>query len=228
MLDFAFLLKIFPRLIHPFSITIAVSLISLILGLILGAALGMTWVLSKPGSLKRKVLNAYVWFVRGTPIIIQIYLAYFLLPKLGLKWDVFWLGVVALTVNSVGYQIEIVRGAIASIEVGQKQAAQSIGMTDSMALKFIVLPQAIRRMMPPLTNELANLIKASSVLSVISLFELTKAGDAIIASSFKFAEVLLLLSMFYFVLIQFLSRGTQYLENWVFNYTDDVRSSVSP
>lgn len=222
LIDVEFMIEILPRLLDPFRVTIAVSIISLVLGLLLGLALGMLWVISVPRSLLRIVLNGYVWFVRGTPIIIQIYIAYFCLPKLGLNWDVFWIGVVALTVNSVGYQIEIVRAAITSIDLGQQEAALSIGMTDRTAMSWIIMPQALRRMVPPLTNELANLIKASSVLSVISLFELTKAGDAIIASSFRFVEVLLILSVFYFSFVQIVSRIAQYLENQVFSTADSA------
>lgn len=218
MLDFHFIIEILPRLLNPFGVTIAVSLISLALGLAFSLSLGTLWVMSPPRSLGRAVLNSYVWFVRGTPIIIQIYIAYFGLPKLGFKQDVFWIGVIALTVNSVGYQIEIVRAAIASVNRGQREAALSMGMTERKTMYWIVLPQSLQRLIPPLTNELANLVKASSVLSVISLFELTKAGDAIIASSFRFVEVLLVLAIFYFSIIQVLSRIARYLEQ-VFTYT---------
>lgn len=218
MLDIEFISEILPRLVQPLGITLAVSLLSLLLGTLLGVSLGMVWIMSPAHSLLRLLLNAYVWIVRGTPIIIQIYAAFFMLPKLGLRLDLFWVGVVALTFNSAGYQIEIVRAAIASIGRGQYEAAASIGMTDRMAMIWIVLPQAARRMIPPLANELANLVKASSVLSVISLFELTKAGDAITAATFKFAEVLLVLSVLYFAIIQTLCWGAKYLENRVFHF----------
>lgn len=212
MLDTRFIVEIFPRLWNPFWVTIGVSMISLLFGTVLGASLGMLWVISPFRSPIRVLLNAYVWVVRGTPIIVQIYIAFFLLPKIGLKLSVFWVGVIALTFNSAGYQIEIVRAAIASISRGQQEAAASIGMTNWMAMVYVVLPQALRRIIPPLTNELSNLVKASSVLSVISLFELMKAGDAIIAASFKFAEVLLVLSVLYFMIIQLLSWGAKHLE----------------
>jgi polar amino acid transport system permease protein len=217
-MDIEFIVDILPRLINPLKVTVFVSSISLVLGTLFGVTLGMIWVASAPRSIQRLLLNSYVWFVRGTPIIIQIYLAFFLLPKVGLNLDVFWVGVVALTFNSVGYQIEIVRAAIASVNQGQWEAAESMGMTQRMTFIWIILPQSARRMIPPLTNELSNLVKASSVLSVISLFELTKAGNAIIASSFKFAEVLFLLSVLYFSIIQALSAATKYLETEVFNF----------
>lgn len=226
MLDFNFVYEIVPRLIQPLWITLAVSAFSLILGIFFGVSLGILWVMSPVRSFLRLLLNIYVWIVRGTPIIIQIYTAFFVLPKLGLKLELFWVGVVALTFNSAGYQIEIVRAAIASIPQGQREAAASIGMTNRMSMLWIVLPQAIRRMIPPLANELAHLVKASSVLSVISLFELTKAGDAIIAATFKFAEVLFVLSILYFVIIQVLCWGAKYLENQVFNFGHSTVSTV--
>jgi len=221
------MIEILPRLLPALRTTLAVSLLSLVLGMILGISLGMVRVMSHSYRPLKLLIDAYVWFVRGTPIIIQIYIAYFFLPLLGFKWGVFWIGVVALVFNSVGYQIEIVRGAIASVDQGQQQSAAAIGMTPTMAMLWIVLPQATRRMIPPLTNELANLIKASSVLSVITLFELTKAGNAIIASTFKFAEVLLLQSILYFVVIQILSWSAVYLEQRVFNYGNGLVSSTA-
>jgi polar amino acid transport system permease protein len=91
-------------------------------------------------------------------------------------------------------------------------------MTRWLAMWLVILPQAARRMVPPLTNELANLVKASSVLSVIAVYELTRAGHAIIASSYKFAEVLILVAALYFVTIQLLSWGAAYLERRIFTY----------
>ena len=91
------------------------------------------------------------------------------------------------------------------------------GMPDTLAMRLIVLPQAWRRMIPPLTNELANLIKASSALSFVALFELTKASNAIIAGTFKFAEVLILESLLYFAVIQVLGYGSRYLEQRAFS-----------
>ncbi len=217
MIDFPFIIEILPRVGGALLTTIVVSLISLVLGTIVGVGLGIIKTLSLRRSLIRTVIDAFVWVVRGTPIVIQIYAFFFLLPKAGVKLDVFWVGVIALTVNSAGYQVDIVRSAIESIDKGQREAALSIGMPDTLAMRLIVLPQAWRRMIPPLTNELANLIKASSALSFVALFELTKASNAIIAGTFKFAEVLILESLLYFAVIQVLVYGSRYLEQRAFS-----------
>ena len=217
MIDFPFIIEILPRVGGALLTTIVVSLISLVLGTIVGVGLGIIKTLSLRRSLIRTVIDAFVWVVRGTPIVIQIYAFFFLLPKAGVKLDVFWVGVIALTVNSAGYQVDIVRSAIESIDKGQREAALSIGMPDTLAMRLIVLPQAWRRMIPPLTNELANLIKASSALSFVALFELTKASNAIIAGTFKFAEVLILESLLYVAVIQVLVYGSRYLEQRAFS-----------
>jgi ABC-type amino acid transport system permease subunit len=141
-----------------------------------------------------------------------------LLPNLGLRLPIFWIGVAALTFNTVGYQIEIVRAAIESIDKGQLEAASSIGMTNWMAMRQILLPQAARRMIPSMTNELANLIKASSVLSVIAVLEMTKIANSIRAATFKSTEIYILVAILYFVVIQFIIWGAGYLEQNVFNY----------
>ncbi|NPV75699.1 MAG: amino acid ABC transporter permease [Anaerolineae bacterium] len=196
--------------------TIQVSLLSLLLGTLFGLLMGMIRVLG-PRFL-HPFVNAYVTFVRGTPVAVQIYAAFFLLPRIGLNWSLFEISVFALTFNSVGYQIEIIRAALQSIDKGQHEAAAAIGLGKWKAMWLITLPQAAQRMIPPLTNELANLIKASSVLSIIALYELTRAGEAIIASTFRYAEVLILMSILYFLMIQSLTEGSNYLEKNVFNF----------
>ncbi|GAB4213472.1 MAG: amino acid ABC transporter permease [Synechococcales cyanobacterium] len=216
-MDFLFILKTLPRLMPPLGVTIAVSLVSLLLGTLLGLTLGVlrVWV-GRPWGW---VIDLYVELVRGTPILIQIYAVHFLLPPLlNVKLPLFWEGVIALTINSVGYQIEIVRAGLQSIPQGQWEAARAVGMTDSLTLWVILLPQAARQIIPPLTNELSNLVKASSVLSVIALFELHKAGSSIATSSFKFIEMLAAQAVLYFLVIYSLSACTHYLETRVFTY----------
>lgn len=207
---------ILPRLLRALLTTIQISVIALILGAALGLLLGVLRVIGP--RVFHPVIDAYVFLVRSTPFAVQVYAAFFLLPRAGLDLPLFVVGVLALLFNSTGYQVEIVRPAIESVDREQREAAYSIGMTRWMAMWLIILPQAARRMIPPLTNEFANLVKASSVLSVIAVYELTRAGHAIIASSYKFAEVLIVVAALYFLTIQILSWGASYLEREVFTY----------
>src|SRR5439155_1902089 len=115
---------------------------------------------------------AYVQFIRGTPLLVQIFLIYFGLPALGVNVPAYWSGVIALGLNSGGFQAEIVRAGIEWSDRGQTEAARSIGMSSIQTLLFILVPQTIRRVIPPLTNELITLLKSSSLLSAVVALEL--------------------------------------------------------
>lgn len=213
-MDFAFMLEILPRLLKAAILTIEISLISLAIGLFLGIVLGILRVNSN--KFVQAVIKLYVLIIRGTPSAIQIYAAYFLLPRVGIRLPINVIGVIALTINTVGYQIEIVRSALESIDKGQHEAAMSIGFGKWKTMIYVIVPQAAKRMIAPLTNELANLIKASSNLMIIAVYELTKAGYAIISSTFKYAEVLALVTILYLIMIQVITRISSYLERSAF------------
>ena len=215
-MDIGFMVKILARLLRVLLTTIEISIIALLLGTVFGLLFGTLRVIGP--RFFHPLIDAYVFLVRSTPFALQVYAAFFLLPRVGLDLPLFAVGVMALLFNSTGYQVEIVRPAIESVDKEQWEAADALGMTRWLAMWVIILPQAARRMIPPLTNELANLVKASSVLSLIAVYELTRAGQAIIASSYKFAEVLILVAALYFITIQLLSWGAAYLEREIFSY----------
>ena len=150
--------------------------------------------------------------MRGTPALVQIFLIYFALPRIGLELTSFWSGVVALAFNSAGFIAEIVRAGLQSIDAGQTEAALSIGMTNRQSILFILLPQSLRRITPPLTNEVITLVKSSSLLSVISVTELTRSAQVIIAERFTPFELYLLLAIFYLVMVSVLSYVSEFIE----------------
>ena len=193
--------EVFPRLLPPLWVTIKVSFISLFLAFIIGLFFGSINCISSKFNPINIITRFYVWIVLCTPIIIQIYAAYLLLPKVGIKLDVFWVGVIALTFNSAGYQIEISRASISSIDKGQYEASKTLGMNIFSSMIYIILPQAIKRMLPATANEASHLIKASSILSVIALLELHKAAINLQGNSFKFIELLALQAMIYLPLV---------------------------
>jgi His/Glu/Gln/Arg/opine family amino acid ABC transporter permease subunit len=196
-----------PLLLNGLWTTLRISLLAVVLGSLLGFALGLMS-FSRFAPL-RWAVRAYVDFIRGTPLLIQIFLVYFALPGLGINLNEFWAGVTALSLNAGGFIAEIVRAGINSVEHGQAEAARSIGMTGRQVLVHILLPQAMRPIVPPLTNELINLIKGSALLSVISVYELTRAGQAVISTHFVPFEIYFLIALYYYVVISavaFLSR----------------------
>ena len=209
------MIEVVPRLLPGLRTTIEVSAISLVLATLIGIWLGVIRAFTKARNPLNWVLDAYVFFVRGTPIIVQIFVLFFLAPELGLRLDPYWVGIIALTFNSAGYQIEIGRAAVGSIGSAQFDASLALGLSRRKTIWLVILPQAVRRMIAPLTNEMSQLIKASSVLSVITVFELHKAANAISSSSFKYVELLALQAVFYLVLILSVSRFARWIETSV-------------
>jgi len=203
------MVEVFPRLLPPLWVTIKVSFISLFLAFFIGLLFGSVNSIYSRLNPINLVSRFYVWLVLCTPIIIQIYAAYLLLPKVGIRLDVFWVGVIALTFNSAGYQIEISRASISSIEKGQYEASKLLGMNTFSTMIYIIIPQAIKRMLPATANEASHLIKASSVLSVIALLELHKAAINLQGNSFKFIELLTLQAILYLPIV----LGTSYVAN---------------
>jgi His/Glu/Gln/Arg/opine family amino acid ABC transporter permease subunit len=199
-----------PLLAEGVVITLQISVLAGILGLAFGFTLGLA-ALSGVHPLVW-VVRGYVDFIRGTPLLIQIFLVFFALPVVGIRFSEFWAGVIALALNAGAYVSEVVRGAVGSVEKGQTEAALSIGMTRGPLLFHILLPQAWRPMVPALTNDMVTLTKNSSLLSVISVYELTRAGQAVISTHFAPFEIYLLLALYYYVLITALATASRWLE----------------
>jgi His/Glu/Gln/Arg/opine family amino acid ABC transporter permease subunit len=206
-----------PFLLQGAVVTIQISVFAILLGLLVGAILGLFSV-----SHVRPLVSfawAYVQFFRGSPLLVQILWIYFGLPAIGIDLPAFWAGVLALGLNSAGYQAEIVRGGIESIDRGQVDAADSIGMSRAQTLLLVLGPQAVRRVVPGLTNELTSLVKSSSLLAAISIVELTHAGQSIIARTYAPFELYFAVAMLYLLLVSMLAYGSRSLEKRVFvNY----------
>jgi polar amino acid transport system permease protein len=217
MFDFALIGESIPFLLQGALYTVQVSILAIAVGVVLGWLFGLAAVSGVTAL--RVVTFAYVQFIRGTPLLVQIFLIYFGLPAVGINLPAYWSGVIALGLNSGGFQAEIVRAGIESIDRGQSEAARSIGMSWFQTLVFILVPQTIRRVIPPLTNELITLVKSSSLLSAIAALELTHAGQLIIARTFAPFEIYAAVAVIYLVIVGVLSRASALLEKRVFvNY----------
>ena len=210
-MDITFIIDSMPRLLPGLLLTINLSLVGLGTAAIIGLPLGILHTEIKSKFLNL-IIDLYVFVVRGTPILVQLYAAYFLIPMTGLKISPFWTGIVALVFNSAGYQVEIARAAILSINEGQREGARSLGLSKVQTLRKIVLPQAFPRMLPALANEASNLVKASSVLSVIAVFELHKAANAVISQSYKYLEMLAAQAVLYICFVIILTQLSHWLE----------------
>jgi His/Glu/Gln/Arg/opine family amino acid ABC transporter permease subunit len=199
-----------PYMLQGAAVTLEISFCALILATAVGIVCGLISVSDM--AIAKALVRAYVYFVRGTPALVQIFLIYFALPRFGFEFSPFWSAVIALAFNSGGFVSEIVRAGLQSIDAGQTEAALSIGMTNRQSILFILLPQSLRRITPPLTNEVITLVKSSSLLSVISITELTRSAQVIIAERFTPFELYAELAVYYLVIISVLSWFSEFVE----------------
>jgi polar amino acid transport system permease protein len=190
------------------ELTIYVIVLSWLCGLF--AALGKTsslWALRAP-------CQFYVWFIRGTPTIIQIFIVYFGFPQLGMRLSPFVAGVLALGVNSGAYVAEIVRSGLIAIPKGQIESSTALGMSYFQTMRRIILPQVVRIILPPITNEAITTLKNTSLLSVITVVELTLHAQIVIARTFRPFEFYILAALLYLVMTTFLSQLSTWLERY--------------
>jgi len=170
-LDFLPVLEGWPDLLRGALVTIEITAASLVLGCVLGLLVGLGRL--DPGKrLRYGICSIYVTFIRGTPLLVQLFLLFFGLPQFDILLPAFVCGILGLGIYSGAYVSEIVRGAIQSVDKGQMEAARSLGMSSGKAMRTIILPQAVVRMIPPLGNEFIALIKNSALVSLLTIADL--------------------------------------------------------
>jgi len=205
-MDFSFLSKYYQFLITGTLNTISLSLLTVIFGLIGGTVLCFMK-LSKIKVLE-KISGGYIAFIRGTPLLVQLYLVYFSIKEM----PMFMAGVLAMTINSSAYIAEIIRAGIAAVDKGQLEASKALGLTTTMTYKEVILPQAFKNILPALGNEFIVLIKESAIVSVIGLHDLMYKVDTIRGLTYRPFEPLIIAAGIYFILTYTLSKGVSYLE----------------
>lgn len=199
------------------KLTLIISFISVVVGFFIALLLAVILVnRSKLWGL-RYVAQLYVDFYRSTPLLVQIFLVYFGLPALipnlrdfNISIEILC-GTIALSLNTAAYQAEILRSGILAIPVGQTEASRALGMTSWQTMRYVILPQAIRLIVPPLTNEIINIILNSSLVSVIGVRDLTKKAQSLQSYYFMW-EIFFIAAIFYFIIAYSLSKITHVLE----------------
>ena len=203
-------LKYLPDFWRGTIATVWISGASLGLALLIGLTVGLGRI--SPLPTLRSLARVYTDVIRGTPALMQIFFIYFGLPAIGIRLAAPVAGVLALGINSGAYISEIIRAAIQSIERGQMEAARGLGMSYRQAMRRVILPQTVRRAIPPVTGELISLVKGSSLLSVISIGELTRVGTQILGVTFRPLEAYLPVAVIYLLLNAGLTQLTILLE----------------
>ena len=181
--------------------------ISVVLGLLIAL----------PGLSKNRYFRGfsrvYVETVRAVPILVLILWVYYGMPQLaGITMGVFWSGVVALALSDSAFEAEIFRAGIQSIDKGQYEAAHTISLSYTDTMRFVILPQAIRRILPALGNQLVYMLKMSSLVSVIGMQELTRKANELVVTEYRPLEIYTVLVIEYLVLILIVSAGVRWLE----------------
>lgn len=182
--------------------------------------IGLSWAFGLAAALaklsKRRWLRwpaaFYIWFIRGTPTLIQIFIFYFGLPQIGLRLSPFMAGVLALGINGGAYVAEIVRGGLLAIPKGQMESALAIGMSPFKAMSRIILPQVVRIIIPPLTNEAATTLKNTSLLSTITIVELTLHAQLVIAATYRPFDFYIIAAILYLIMTSVLTEVAAWLE----------------
>lgn len=166
--------EVLPFLLKGARVTVALTLISLSLGIIFGLFVGLARVALNP--VVRSVALVYIEVIRGTPLLMQLIFIYYGLPSVGINLDAYTSGILGLSINSAAYVGEIFRAGIESIGKGQMEAARASGLTYAQAMRYVILPQAVRVVLPPLTNEFVAMLKDTSLVSTLAVAELLRVG----------------------------------------------------
>ncbi|HHW44040.1 ABC transporter permease subunit [Desulfofundulus thermobenzoicus] len=207
--------------------TLEITAIAVFIGCILGLAAGLARLSRK--RILRFLATCYVDFFRGTPLLVQIVIVYFGIPQIlkdiqnqlvqayGItpvfeNIPIFVAAVIACSLNSGAYIAEIFRAGVQSIEKGQMEAARSLGMTHGQAMRYVILPQAFKRVIPPLGNEFIAMLKDTSLLSVIGFEELFRRGQLIVGATYKAFQIYLTVAFIYLIMVISFSRLVDYLE----------------
>ncbi len=199
-----------PFLLKGAVYTVELTLGGMFFGLIFGLVLALMRLSHNP--LLSYPARVYVSAVRGTPLVVQLFLIYYGLPQFGIRWEPMTCALLGLSLNTAAYTSETMRAAISSIEHGQWEAAASIGMTPLQTMRRVIMPQAMRVALPPLTNSLISLVKDTSLAATIQVPELFRQAQLITARTFEVFAMYLSASFIYWVLSTLLSLLQHRLE----------------
>jgi polar amino acid transport system permease protein len=205
-----FLTDILPYLLRGALTTVQLTVVSMLLALVAGLVLALMR-LSRSRPL-RLISGAYIELIRGTPLLVQLFIIYYGLPQYGIRLEAFAAGVIGLSMNYSAYLAEVYRAGILAIDKGQWEAGGSIGLSRTALLQYIIVPQAARIVLPPVGNYFISMLKDSALVSTISIIELMRAAQLRVAITFRAMDIYLVVALIYFLMSYPCSVLTRYLE----------------
>lgn len=197
-LDYGAMIPYIPVFLKGAWVTIQLSALSLSFGLLLGIVGGLSRVSNN--RILQQLSFLYVWVFRGTPLLVQLFILYFGLPQLGIRFDPMEAAVLGVGLNTGAYATEIVRSGIKAIDKGQEEAAFALGMSKTLTMFRIVGPQAVKIIIPPMVNQFIMTIKNSSMVSLLTITELFRTGETVIVSTFRSFEVYTIIALIYLMI----------------------------
>ncbi len=201
------------KLAEGLPLTLEITFTCIAIGIVLGVLLALARVYgNRP---LRAVCGVYIQFFRGTPLLVQLFMIYFGLPNWGIKLSPFISGILALGLNTAAYQAEYFRGAIQAVRGGQLLAARSLGMSLPQAIRYVILPQAFRLVLPSWSNEFILMLKYSSIVFTIALLDLMGQGKRLASRNFRFFEVFIVVALFYLALVFVVTQILRLIERRV-------------
>jgi octopine/nopaline transport system permease protein len=218
-MNFELMIETFPKLLSGLNLTIQLVTISLFLGFCL--AIGLALLRLSNNTFLSFFAKTYVFYFRGTPLLVQIFLIYYGIAQFEIiretfVWSFFkeayWCGILALTLNTCAYSSEIIRGGIQSVPFGQIESAKSVGMSRFLLYRRIILPIAFRQALPAYGNEIILMVKATSLVSTITLMEVTGIARLIIAKTFSPVEVFIVAGLIYLTINFIVTRLVNFCE----------------
>lgn len=200
-----------PFIIAGVFTSIKFAFVSLVLGLLLAIVLAVARLC--PYKIIRLAIGFYISVFRGTPLLVQLVLIFFALPQLlNISLSPFLACIIAFSLNSAAYSAEIIRAGIQSIDKGQHEAAQTLGLTLFQTYRYVILPQAIRRVLPALGNEAINLLKESALVSVVGELDILRRAQIVASETYLYFEPLLIAGLIYYILVLTLTACVHSLE----------------
>lgn len=198
-------LETIPMLMRGLKLTVVITVGGLFFGFLLGTAAGLMKI--SRNALPRLFASAYIESIRGTPMLVQAMFLYYGVPlAIGVRITPITAGIIIIAINSGAYIAEIVRGAVQSINPGQMEAGRSIGLTHAQAMLYVIWPQALKRMIPPLGNQFIISLKDTSLLMVIGVGELMRTGQEITAVNFRAFEVYMAVGLVYLAMTMTIAK----------------------
>jgi len=202
--------------LNGLALTAEIAVFGLFIGMLIGTLIAVVKVVPKYKLLPRilsKICDIYVGFFRGTPIVVQLLIGYFvLIPSIGLNLDKVAVAILVFGMNSGAYVSEIMRSGIQAVDPGQLEAGRAVGLSFSAAMAKIVIPQAIKNILPTMGNEFISLIKETSVVGYIAIVDLTKAFRQIGDSNYEYIIPYLVLAVVYLVIVMLITQGVKIIE----------------